>query len=292
MNIQLSSRKKGILLLILSSFSFAFMNVFVRMSGSLPSAEKSFFRNLIALLVAWIMISRSNESLTYEKKDLKNLIMRSVCGTVGILCNYYAVDHMLLADATAIQKLVPFITIISSAVLLKEKAKPWQLLLVLAAFMASLLVVKPGYSPDLFPAMIQFLGALGAGIAYTYVRILGLQGVAKPKIIFFFSAFSCIAMIPLMFGRFIMPSLIQLLCLLCAGLCASAGQFAITYAYGYAPASQISIYDYSQIIFSALFGYVFFQQQADIYSWMGYALLVGIAVVNFVLQNRRQSNEA
>ena len=287
MNIKLTSRQKGVLLLILSSFSFALMNVFVRLSGSLPSAEKSFFRNLVALLTAWFMIYKSQESLRYEKKDLKNLILRSVCGTVGILCNYYAVDNMLLADATAIQKLVPFITIVSSAVLLTEKIKTWQAGLVIAAFLASLLVVKPGYTASLIPALIQVVGALGAGIAYTYVRILGLQGVAKAKIIFFFSAFSCAAMIPLMIGRFVMPDAGQLLCLLTAGACASAGQFSITYAYGFAPASQISIYDYSQIIFSALFGFFFFGQQADLYSWIGYALLVGIAVTNFLLQNRK-----
>lgn len=282
----MSNRMKGILLLILSSLSFALMNVFVRLAGDLPSAEKSFFRNLIALLVAWIMIWRSHEGLSYEKKDLKYLLLRSICGTVGILCNYYAIDHMLLADSTAIQKLVPFITIVSSGILLKEKVKPWQLVLVLMAFLASLLVIKPGYTANLFPAFIQLLGAVGAGVAYTYVRLLGIQGVTKPKIIFFFSAFSCISMIPLMLGSFVMPDWKQLGCLLLCGLAASGGQFAITYAYGFAPANQISIYDYSQIIFSALFGYIFFQQVADLYSWIGYILLIGIAILNFWFQNR------
>lgn len=285
----MSNRLKGILLLIASSLSFALMNVFVRLAGDLPSPEKSFFRNLIALIVAWIMIQRSGQAIAYEKKDLKNLLLRSICGTVGILCNYYAVDHMLLADSTAIQKLVPFITIVSSGILLKEKIKPWQLLLVFLAFLASLLVIKPGYTANLMPAIIQLIGAIGAGVAYTYVRILGLQGVAKPKIIFFFSAFSCLAMIPLMIGNFRMPGFLQLVYLLCCGLAASGGQFAITYAYGFAPANQISIYDYSQIIFSALFGWVFFGQSADLYSWIGYFLLIAIAIINFLMQNKTAS---
>lgn len=284
----MSSKRKGILCLIGSSFFFALMNVFVRLAGDIPADEKSFFRNLVALAVAFVLIVKSGEGFQYQKKDLKNLILRSVCGTIGILCNFYAVDHMLLADATAIQKLVPFITIAASALLLHEKVKGWQIWLIAGAFLSSLLVVKPGFSGDLVPAVVQVIGAIGAGTAYTYVRMLSLQGVAKSKIIFFFSVFSCVAVIPLFLPHFVLPSWGQLGCLLLAGLCASGGQFAITYAYGFAPASQISIYDYSQILFSALFGYVFFGQVADVYSWLGYILLVAIALLNFVLSSQKK----
>lgn len=273
-----------------SSFCFALMNVFIRLAGDIPSIEKTFFRNFIAMLVAAIAIARAHEGFAYRRRDLPLLTLRSVCGTLGMLANFYAVDHMLLADATAIQKLVPFFTILSSWLVLKERIRPWQTGLILLAFAASLLVVKPGFSPDIWPAIIQFFGALAAGFAYTFVRQLTLRGVAKPKIIFFFSAFSCIAVIPLIAMNFVMPDMKQLLMLLCTGLAASGGQFAVTYAYGFAPARQISIYDYSQILFSALFGLVFFGQLPDWLSWIGYILLLACAVANFVLSNRSGRN--
>ena len=47
--------------------------------------------------------------------------MRSVCGTLGILCNYYAIDHLMLADASILNKLSPFFAILFSFILLKEK---------------------------------------------------------------------------------------------------------------------------------------------------------------------------
>ena len=43
---------KGMIMIILSAFFFACMNVSVRLAGDLPSVEKSFFRNLVAAVFA------------------------------------------------------------------------------------------------------------------------------------------------------------------------------------------------------------------------------------------------
>lgn len=79
--------------------------------------------------------------------------------------------------------------------------------------------------------------------------------------------------------------------LLLAGLCAAAAQFAITSAYCYAPAREISVFDYSQILFSALFGFLVFNQIPDALSWLGY-LVIGItAIANFLYNTRSHTHE-
>ena len=83
-------------------------------------------------------------------------------------------------------------------------------------------------------------------------------------------------------------TLSQLLCLLGAGLSASGGQFAITAAYSYAPAKEISVYDYSQIIFAAALGYFMFGQIPDTLSFIGYLIIVSMAVLMF-FYNRKKS---
>lgn len=277
----MTDRQKGILLIIGSAFSFALMNVFVKAAGDLPSAQKSFFRNLIAMGVATVVLMRNHQGLHFEKKAWPSLLARSIFGTIGILCNYYAVDHLLLADASAIQKLVPFITIVASGIILKEKPGRFQVVLVILAFFCSLLVIKPSFAnADLFASIIQVIGALGAGLAYTYVRKLTLMGVGKSQIIFFFAAFSTLVILPLVLMDYHPMSMQQLICLLLAGVMASAGQYTVTYAYSFAPASQIAIFDYSQIIFSALFGFFIFAQVPDTLSFVGYILIVGLAVLN------------
>lgn len=288
----MTDRQKGILCIVLSALSFALMNVFVRMAGDLPSAEKSLFRNLIAAFVAGVVLVKEGNGFSVPKKAWPDLLIRSTLGTVGILCNFYAVDHLLLADATAIQKLIPFITILMSWLVLREKPMRVQLVLVGCAFLASLLVVKPSFSnANLGASLIQVLGAIVSGAAYVYVRKLSLEGVAKSKIIFYFSAFSLLVFLPMTMISFKMPSFTQLLCLLMAGVMATCGQYTVTYAYSFAPASEISICDYSQILFSALFGFFFFGQQADLLSWIGYGLLILFALLNYMIGMKKKQTK-
>lgn len=79
----------------------------------------------------------------------------------------------------------------------------------------------------------------------------------------------------------------QFLIMLGAGLAAAGGQFSITKAYYYATAREISVYDYSQIIFSAVLEFVLFGQMPDRYSIIGYIIICAMAVMMF-LYNRKE----
>lgn len=175
----MSQKNKGIVLIICSAFCFALMNMMVRFAGDLPSIEKSFFRNFVAVFFALIALRRSHTPIKVPKGALKPLLLRSIFGTMGILCNYYAIDHLVLADASILNKLSPFFAILFSLILLKEKVHPFAAACVITAFIGSLFIIKPGLGmfATSLPAFIGLLGGLGAGIAYTYVRILGTHGV-------------------------------------------------------------------------------------------------------------------
>ena len=82
-------------------------------------------------------------------------------------------------------------------------------------------------------------------------------------------------------------SLWQTVCMLLAGAAATGGQFTITAAYCYAPAREISVYDYSQIVFSAVFGFLLFGQIPDLFSWIGYAVICGMAVWMFFVDRKK-----
>lgn len=273
---------KGIVCIIVSAFCFALMNLFVRLSGDLPSIQKSFFRNLVAFFFALAVMKKKHIGFSGKKSNLLPLILRSAFGTAGILGNFYAVDHLVLADASMLNKMSPFFAIVFSAFILKEKVRPFQAFAVGGAFLGSLLIIKPTVAGmEMFPAILGFLGGMGAGAAYTMVRYLSERGEKGPLIVCFFSGFSCLVTLPfLIFGYHPMSGQ-QLVILLLAGLSAAGGQFAITAAYSYAPAREISIYDYSQIIFSAGFGYLVFGQIPDVLSWLGYLVICSMAVAMF-----------
>lgn len=281
-------RYKGIICIIMSAFCFALMSFFVRMAGDLPPIQKSFFRNFVAAIFAGIILMKNGVSFHCKKENLGYMLGRSICGTIGILCNFYAVDHLVLADASMLNKMSPFFAVIFSYFLLKEKITVPQGLFVIGAFVGSLFVIKPTFSNmDLLPSLIGLCGGIGAGAAYTMVRKLGERGEKGPFIVFFFSTFSCVVTLPWLLFDYHPMSLAQIGILLFAGLSAAGGQFSITASYCYAPAREISVYDYSQIIFSAGLGFFFFEQIPDLLSWIGYAVICLMAVAMFLYNNRR-----
>ena len=278
----LSKKSKAIGFIIMSAFGFAMMAAFVRLAGDLPFTQKTFFRNLVAAFIALVILIRSDLGLHYEKRHIPMLFMRSICGTLGIMCNFYAVDHMNIADASILNKLSPFAAVVFSIFLLKEKASLKQYAALIGVFIGALFVIKPSLNfTDFAPGLIGFTGGMGAGAAYAAVRYLSNHGAKNPQIVFFFSAFSTLVMLPFVIAFYKPMSFFQLFCLLMAGASAAVGQFSITAAYSHAPAKEISIFDYSQIITSAILGFIFFSQIPDALSFIGYAVIIGISYLNW-----------
>jgi len=214
------------------------------------------------------------------------LVLRAGFGTIGILCNFYAIDHLVLSDASMLNKMSPFFTILFSWILLKEKLSPAQAGAVLTAFLGSLLIIKPSLDfTDFRASLTGLMGGICAGAAYAVVRILGQKGVNKNFIVLFFSGFSCLVTLPWLIFDFHPMTLKQILILIGAGTAAAGGQFSITAAYCYAPAKEISVYDYSQIIFATSLGFLFFKEIPDLYSFIGYAIIIFAAVAMFWYNN-------
>ena len=129
-----------------------------------------------------------------------------------------------------------------------------------------------------FPAIMGMLSGMGAGLAYACVRKLGTNGVVGPVIVFFFSMFSCLSVLPCVIATYEPMTFAQLAFLILAGLSAAGGQFSITAAYSRAPAKEISVFDYTQVLFAALLSFVILGDLPDWLSFVGYAVIIGVAI--------------
>ena len=283
----MNDKKQGILYIIMAGLFFALMTFFVRMAGNLPTMQKAFFRNAVAAAAALFLLARSEEGFKIKKNSWRDLFLRSFFGTMGLICNFYAVDRLAIADANILNKLSPFFAIIMSYFILKEKANKTEWLCVVVAFIGALFVVKPSMDMQFVNAMIGMLGGFGAGVAYTFVRKLGKAGERGPVIVMCFSVFSCIVTTPFLIIGAKPMSLYQIVMLLLAGAAATGGQLSITKAYTKAPAKEISVFDYSQVVFAAALGLVFLGQIPDLMSIIGYVIIIGSAVFkwNYNLQH-------
>ena len=271
-----------------AAFGFAMMSLFVKLAGDLPAFQKAFFRNFVALIFIFIMMLREKVSFIPPKEHIPDLLGRSFFGTMGLLCNFYALGRLNLSDANMLNKLSPFFAIVFSIFLLKEKPKFAQIIGVAVAFVGSLFIIKPGFdNPQVLPAVAGLLGGMGAGIAYTFVRRLGQKQENSRRIVFFFSAFSCILCLPFLIAEYEHMSFLQLLYLILAGAFACIGQLGITKAYICAPAREISVYDYTQVIFAAVLGFFVFGDIPDWFSVFGYVLIIGAGVAMFFYNKKR-----
>ena len=284
----MSNRTKGIFCILGAAFSFALMNTLVHLSGDLPTMQKAFFRNFVAVIFSLIILRKNRIPLRPpETRHWGLLLARAAFGTLGLLCNFYAVDHLNISDASMLNKMSPFFAILISYYLLKESINLFQGGIVAVAFLGSLLIIKPNpANMALIPSLIGLLGGFGAGVAYTIVRLMSRKGVNSSLIVFVFSAFSCLVCLPFFLVNPTPMTASQLGCLLLAGIFGCSGQFCITAAYSFAPARDISVYDYTQVIFAALLGWVFFAQLPDALSVLGYVVICGAGIAMFLYQRR------
>lgn len=273
---------KGITFILLAAFGFSLMTFFVRISGDLPTMQKAFFRNFVALIVASSAIIKSGKGFHIGKGNRLDVFLRSAFGTAGLIANFYAVDRLGIADANMLNKLSPFFAIILSIFILKEIPSRFDILTTIIAFIGALFIIRPtGTFTAVFPALVGLFGGFGAGTAYVFVRKVSNKGVKTPVIVFAFSLFSCIVTLPFLIADYTPMAPIQWLYLILAGVSASLGQFSITTAYKYAPAKEISVFDYTQVIFAALLGIIFLGEVPVVTSIIGYTIIIGIAILRW-----------
>ena len=273
---------KGIFCIIIAGFGFALMSLFVKLSGDLPSIQKGFFRNIIAVFISSIPLIKHWKVINIPKNKTGWLVLisRSVFGTIGLVLNFYAISHISLADSSIIQKLSPFIIIILSYIFFKEEMTRFQFFSIIIAFIGIILIIKPSGNDIIsMGALAALLGALCAGIAYTCVRYLGTHNISGEFIIFFFSSLSSLMLLPYLIFDYRSMSLYQLSMLLLAGISATIGQYGVTFAYKFAAAKNISVFDYSQVLFSGIFGYMFFGEFPDFQSLIGYIIVISVGIV-------------
>lgn len=287
-----SNRTKGIICILLSALCFSGMSSFINLSGDLPTPQKVFFRNLVALFIAAFTLLKNHEPFKPVKGCLPYHLIRSAVGLLGVFGNFYATTKMAsTADAAILNKMSPFFTLIFSAIFLKEKVKPKQAIAIGIAFVGAMFVIKPTMANvEILPSICGFAGGMAAGAAYTCVRHMGNKGENGRFTVFFFSLFSVVVTAPFLIFDYHPMTSKQFVYLLLVGVCAAGGQFAITAAYTFAPSREISVYDYSNVIFTAISGYFFLGGQVpDLWSFVGYFVICAAAIWMFIYNNREHN---
>jgi len=281
------NKLKAVLFMLTSSLCFAIMAALVKLSGDVPTIEKVFFRNLISLIISIFIVIKHKQKPWGKPENRKALIARSVFGTIGMILYFYCIDNMLLADSSMLNKMHPFFVIIFAVCLLKEKLNKIQIPSLILAFVGVLFIIKPKFDLSVLPAVMGLLSAVFAGLAYTIVRFLGNKEKSH-IIVFYFSLVSTLVAVPWMMIGYKPLDVKQFMCLIFSGIFAAIAQFALTISYRFAPASEVAIYNYTNVIFAQAIAFILWFEVPDIFSFIGYILIIGSSLMAFLYSKRKR----
>ena len=276
----------GMRYMILSAFGFSIMAVCVKFASGqgIPVLEIVAARAFISLLLSYIDVRRKGISLLGHKKLL--LLSRGSVGALALMCVYYAITHMPLAEATVLQYLHPMFTAILALMFLKERIHVSVLLSIVFSFIGLLFIARPalffGVTENEFSyiAMVAaIIGAFGSAVAYVLVRKLNETEDAS-VIIFYFPLIALPVSLGLLGNDFVMPTGWAWGSLLMVGIFTQVGQIGLTKAMKTETAGRATAFSYLQVIFAVLLGWMIFDEIPDIWVSLGGGFILIGAIIN------------
>jgi len=277
----------GILMMIIATICFSLMAAMVKFLRHLPVMEIIFFRNIPIMLIIPLILK--NKKISFWGNNKLLLLLRCLLSGFAVIAYFYTITVMILTDGVTIKQLSPFFIIFLASIFLGEKIDFRKITIFTLAFLGALLVVKPGFRLDIYPAVIALLGAISTAGSHVAIRSLRLTDHPLVIVNYFGYSIGLISFGTLLWqGNFIIPDALSLFILLLLGLAGLGGQVALTKAYQMAPTKLVSLYLYLQIIFGALLGVLFFKEIPDLFSIFGASLIIVSGYLNYKLNKKEE----
>ncbi|RWX53107.1 DMT family transporter [Photobacterium chitinilyticum] len=282
----------GVRYMMLSALGFALMTACVKYVSNygIPVFEIVAARAFVSLIISYLDVKRKKISVWGNNKPL--LFARGAVGTLALMCVYYAVTTLPLAEATILQYVHPVFTALLAVLFLKEKVQFSTAICIAMSLLGLFVMVNPaaveGATSELpmFSVMVAIIGALGSSIAYVIVRKLS-QTEDSSVIIFYFPLVALPLSLLLIGDDLVIPDLYLTGLLVLVGIFTQVGQIGLTKAMQSQAAGKASAYSYVQIIFSAILGVVIFNEAPSVWTYLGGMLIVSGALINVFGQRLR-----
>jgi drug/metabolite transporter (DMT)-like permease len=269
--------------MVVASFLFACMGVCVKLAAETHSAvEIVFYRSFISLILMYGLVRLRGVSLATHHWRWQ--VSRGLVGFLALISYFYAITLLPLATAVTLN----YTSAIFLALYLALAG--WRLSGgILAALALGLvgvvLLLRPTFHEDLlFGGLVGLGSGMLAGMAYFSVRELGARGEAETRTVFYFSLVSSLgAAIWLAFSELHPVDWRSGGLLLGVAALATGAQLAMTRAYSRGKTMLSAALAYSTVVFSSLFGILFWGEILPASAWaaVGLIILSGIVATHF-----------
>ena len=265
--------------MLMATFYFALMNIFIKAVTHLPTMEVVFFRCGISLLMCFYYIKKEN--INWRGSNRKLLILRGVFGTSALYAYILTIAHMPLGTAITIQYLSPVFTTVLALFVLNEKVKPIQWVFFLISF-AGVFVMK-GFddSVSLFYLAIGILSALGSACAYVTIRTI--KKMEHPMVVVFhFQLIGSLTGLTFSTTNFVMPAGFDWINLILVGIFTQLGQVNMTKSLQLENVAKVSILNYTGVVYATAAGFLVFGEHYSAGTLFGMFLVIAGMVMSLL----------
>lgn len=270
--------------MLLATFFFSLMNVAVKKVSHIHAMEVVFFRCFIAMCIALFLARRLRLDFLGSNRTL--LFLRGTFGTIALYAFFLSIQKMPLASAMTIQYLSPIFTTVIAIFLLSESVRPLQWLFFVLSFVGVFVIKGFDTRVSFSYLLIGITSAFFSGLAYNMVRSL------KEKehllvVVLHFQFIGVVAGFVFSVFNWQTPHGIDWLWLILIGILAHLGQVHLTKSLHVEKVANVTILNYSGILYGLLFGYFLFGERYQIQTLLGIALVVGGVVLSILYQRRK-----
>lgn len=266
---------KGIIYMIFSALAFSIQNVIVKeLSYTMETGEIAFFRGLFSsVLILGLM---RIQHIHFSKSDRPTLVFRGIMGGAGMICIFYALRGMPLADVSILSQLSAFFVMLFAAIFLKEVLPKGAGMPLIVIILGGCLVVRPwNFSSFNVYSLFVMAQAVFAAAAYTTVsKLTGSGRHHQYEIVLYFLVCACISGALLMGLDFQVPNRREWSLYVALGIVTVVAQIWMTDAYAKANPVVVSFVAYIGVFFNALWGYMIFDETLT-----GLTILGGIGII-------------
>lgn len=279
--------RRGIIMMLLSGFFFAWTNVAIKHLGDgYDTMQISFFRCVFAILPAVGMVAATTGFKALKTRRWRHHVFRALTGTISMVSFFYSLKYMPLARAVAINYSAPLFVVLFSFLILKEPVKRLGWVALFIGFAGVITMVRPGTGhTNLIGMLCGVAGAVFFGFSMVGVRALGRTEAATTTV-FYFTILSSLFITPFAIESWKTPDTSGFLILSASGIFAGIAQYFMTKAFQYAPATVISPFGYFAIFWAIVFGFLFWGEVPRASTFLGAGMVITAGLYTFLRETK------
>ncbi len=240
---------------------FTVMNMFAKvLSDNHSVIEIAFYRNLIAclpFLISIFVFGRREILVIRSKPSLVGI--RAVIGTISLVTTFAAYSLMPMADTTALLFTASLFIPVLGVIFLRESVGPWRWSAIAMGFIGVTIMSHPSGDVHILGVMVALFAAVLHATLQIILRYLGRYESPETISFYFFVIGVFLTALPLPFIA-VRPTLAEIPLLVGVGLSGAAAQWLLSIAFRNAKAAVVTVFNYSSIVWAALFGWMIWNE--------------------------------